>query len=499
MGLFDTAAPTDHAVGGGVVIFLNLPAHDGASSSNKSYAELCLNGQTIVVKRHDFLGFQQLPLNGFTLLTVRVVTGHSGGGPGPQTVGFVLFQKAPRATVDLQVIRYNTQLEEAELVQDEDTLLRLRHSILETSQQLRHVEASSPPPPHMLVPFHQLFQSQQHLDSWKELTNWITPSFLSFRNVRAKIVAAPYQEHDLPSTPSTNVHEQAALECCLYPPIPVWHGATNSWALPRQHRGTRQFFTALSPTDRTALYRTPALLLDQVLSRHYQGNWAWLLGDLQWSLLLFRQVQCYASLVHWRDLWCLVCGASGTWDRQPDLYRALLPVLTRQWKLLAKHDWAEVVEESDGPSVLTSMHYLVACLSPADDPDLQREVSALADEIKRTQVLLDLGSERPHSRHPPTADEEDESDNDSGPVVIPLSEVQESQRRAGVTKMACGNSIVICPAIREQYPLLMAAMQPYEDILMTCARALDEQVDVSLVREAAAYLENMESVAVADE
>ena len=46
--------------------------------------------------------------------------------------------------------------------------------------------------------------------------------------------------------------------------------------------------------------------------------------------------------------------------------------------------------------------------------------------------------------------------------------------------------------IRVRYPILSAAIMPTEDIVMTCARALDEQNDVSLVREAAAYLEEIE-------
>ena len=50
--------------------------------------------------------------------------------------------------------------------------------------------------------------------------------------------------------------------------------------------------------------------------------------------------------------------------------------------------------------------------------------------------------------------------------------------------------------IRKRYPLLFAAMDSTsfrEDVLMTCARALDVANDASLVREAAAYLEEVET------
>ena len=49
--------------------------------------------------------------------------------------------------------------------------------------------------------------------------------------------------------------------------------------------------------------------------------------------------------------------------------------------------------------------------------------------------------------------------------------------------------------LRQHYPLLLAAMDSSsgkEDILMTCARVLYDAVDVSVVREAAAYLEDIE-------
>jgi A1 cistron-splicing factor AAR2 len=46
---------------------------------------------------------------------------------------------------------------------------------------------------------------------------------------------------------------------------------------------------------------------------------------------------------------------------------------------------------------------------------------------------------------------------------------------------------------RGQYPFLFAAVSNDEDIIMACARILDEQRDVTLVREAAAYLEDVEA------
>jgi len=82
---------------------------------------------------------------------------------------------------------------------------------------------------------------------------------------------------------------------------------------------------------------------------------------------------------------------------------------------------------------------------------------------------------------------EDDEDEDA-PVVVAVEDVQASLTRSSPT----GPRQSIPKEIQNSYPMLVAAMMPHEDILMTCARALDEQTDVSLVREAASYLEDVE-------
>ena len=83
----------------------------------------------------------------------------------------------------------------------------------------------------------------------------------------------------------------------------------------------------------------------------------------------------------------------------------------------------------------------------------------------------------------------DDDDDEDAPVIVALEEVEASlSRSSGMAK----DILSLEPEIRKSYPLLAAAIMPNEDVLMTCARALDEQADVSLVREAAAYLENVE-------
>ena len=95
----------------------------------------------------------------------------------------------------------------------------------------------------------------------------------------------------------------------------------------------------------------------------------------------------------------------------------------------------------------------------------------------------------PSQRQKTAMDYESDCDDEDGPVVVGMEEVQASLERSSDYKNP-RNDIPL--GIQNRYPLLIAGIQNHEDILMTCARALDEKKDVSLVREAAAYLEETE-------
>jgi A1 cistron-splicing factor AAR2 len=87
-------------------------------------------------------------------------------------------------------------------------------------------------------------------------------------------------------------------------------------------------------------------------------------------------------------------------------------------------------------------------------------------------------------------DEEEDDDDEDAPVIVGTEEIQASLARSSNFTTSSRPPLLL--EIQKAYPLLFAAMMPQEDILMTCARALDEKSDVSLVREAAAYLEQVE-------
>lgn len=89
-----------------------------------------------------------------------------------------------------------------------------------------------------------------------------------------------------------------------------------------------------------------------------------------------------------------------------------------------------------------------------------------------------------------------ESDDEGDPVVVSNDELQAFLARLAQKKSGPNSPLVsteYSKQEREAYPLLFAAKQGHEDVLMACARILDEKNDVSLVREAAAYLEEVEA------
>jgi hypothetical protein len=108
------------------------------------------------------------------------------------------------------------------------------------------------------------------------------------------------------------------------------------------------------------------------------------------------------------------------------------------------------------------------------------------DELYQT-TLVELEEEE----H--VADMGDESDDDNGPVIVPSDDVAASMARLKETSRSIFPSIEYSKKDRETYRFLFAAKLDHEDILMTCARILDDANDVSLVREASAYLEEVEA------
>jgi hypothetical protein len=96
----------------------------------------------------------------------------------------------------------------------------------------------------------------------------------------------------------------------------------------------------------------------------------------------------------------------------------------------------------------------------------------------------------------PEQDDELSNDSDSDsyeedlddPVIVTSDEFAASMDRIN----SYPKRIIPDDDNRALYPLLFSATLDHEDVIMACARILDESYDVSLIREARNYLENVE-------
>lgn len=95
--------------------------------------------------------------------------------------------------------------------------------------------------------------------------------------------------------------------------------------------------------------------------------------------------------------------------------------------------------------------------------------------------------------------EEEEYSDEDDPIVVPFEEVEASIGRSSKNKASRFSSHAVLGDDKKsiyssKYPFLFASIMEDEDILMTCARILDEKSDVTVVREAALYLEEVEAL-----
>ena len=494
--------------GGGLIALLDLPKH----------SRVGLDGQVIILQHEDFVGISNIPVAAATTFHLVTAAAAAAGSKTSNnqnlgmTVGFVVFDtKNP-----VRLIRkYNPQTEEVshETVDD-----------ITTNNLLQQVQQGTLPPTRLL-PYNQIVTTPQNVNHhWTQTTRYICSSnILQLRNLHSgdKIVPGAYQEEEQVGD-ATNTTTTASVQndgkSISYPPIPVLDPTKELHK--HKHAGTQRFLAKLPPPERTQLFlrqedkqdqdlpSSSSTLLQHLLMHYYQNSYQALLGDVQLSFVLFLQLQCLHSLNHWKDLIAMLGLASSSHDccsHHMALYQGLLQVLPYQLSAMDV-GFLEEDDEAGGNFLLPSLQRLQRNLVGKLDATVMDQFqnvlqskfpqtfSSLEDSGLRIQLLPDGGEEENDAMQDAENDIEDDDDDDDGPVMVSQDEIQAAVARSTYATPSnnSNNTIDIPRDIQEKYPLLMAAMQPHEDVVMTCARALDEQVDVSLVREAAAYLEQVE-------
>eukprot|EP00986_Skeletonema_menzelii_P011836 scaffold6230_cov151-Skeletonema_menzelii.AAC.10 len=283
------------------------------------------------------------------------------------------------------------------------------------------------------------------------------------------------------------------------------------------------------------------------------GNFNDFLADVQLSFLMFLFLECHTSLEYWRDSISMCSLAvlptddateSATKSNNSDnnnllqkhcnFFQQLLSIMHDQFMCIETEFFQEV-EYSSGQKnfLIQALERLCgACDDLVEggehsDIDGLKLVSLKLKRMLRDRFQLDLSSLMSRSNNdedmeieeecPPIVYEGNKSivgseqthdvimehecngideDDEDGPVIVPYDEFESSLSRSAAMLNTTHKQVNDDPVeakYRMKYPLLFAAMSPQEDVVMCAARVLDEQRDVSLVREAAAYLEKVEA------
>eukprot|EP00545_Synedropsis_sp_CCMP1620_P010473 CAMPEP_0119020376 /NCGR_PEP_ID=MMETSP1176-20130426/23933_1 /TAXON_ID=265551 /ORGANISM="Synedropsis recta cf, Strain CCMP1620" /LENGTH=193 /DNA_ID=CAMNT_0006974793 /DNA_START=85 /DNA_END=666 /DNA_ORIENTATION=+ len=176
-----------------------------------------------------------------------------------------------------------------------------------------------------------------------------------------------------------------------------------------------------------------------------------------------------------------------------ELFSNFTSTLQLQLKYMDK-EFFDDTEYSGDNFFLSAVTRLVNGLQASNSELLQRKAAELSKAASTVLTALafqneqaECGTFKPHENNPM----EEEHDSDDGPMIVSVEECEASLARSA----GCPNPAKrgYPPEHPRKYPFLFASIQPHEDVLMACSRALDMHVDVSLVREAAAYLEEVEA------
>uniref|UniRef100_A0A7S4EKX1 Uncharacterized protein n=1 Tax=Pseudo-nitzschia australis TaxID=44445 RepID=A0A7S4EKX1_9STRA len=296
--------------------------------------------------------------------------------------------------------------------------------------------------------------------------------------------------------------------------------------------------------------------LNRILNEYYRNSWQALLGDLQLSYLLFLHLGCYSSLEHWKDLLAMVSLAVDNDDKEEEfgndgkgrgsgrkqkhdlLYQGLLRLLPYQLSGMTDPEFLEDIDEGGGNFLIPSLARLNRYYEARErEIDRREEEQNLISKFRHvlsakfprtffsyhrlsgqkiTRLRSNSNDDNKCDACTDAADnmdvdgvnetcfgaDEDFEDDEDGPVMVSSEEIEASLARSDCYASNSLPAVAAAAAtyapsettaqLRKEYPLLAAAVMPHEDVLMTCARALDEQNDVSLVREAAAYLNEVE-------
>mmetsp|Transcript_23145 Transcript_23145/g.34459 ORF Transcript_23145/g.34459 Transcript_23145/m.34459 type:complete len:547 (+) Transcript_23145:68-1708(+) len=531
------SAGSDSSGIGGTIALLNLPAY--TSLSLDASASQTLKNEEDLLVISDIL-----PPNGCHLLVVK--GGGKTGGDNDSTrnnaammqhsIGILIFQPSSNYEISIGgnkikgggsdgwfiARKFDKRTEEisSELL-DQQSYENLKHSVVERGGNI--IDRRK------IIPHDRLFPSnananigndnQSHHEIWsKHLTNFISRGVLSKHELTGKgdkIVPGTFTEKEdekdiINASGKMNIDEGNSNDevqeledgkSLIYPPIPH---INESYSI-QAHQGTRRYLANLTPSERTKLFLGGSqgdkngLIFEHILFKFYDGNWKILLGQFQLSFVVFLCCSCLASLEHWRDtIQMLSLVQPSTVKSKSALFENLLNTL--KYQLFSFDSDIFNDQEFVGGNFL-----LPAIKRLCDLTKNQTENKTL--QIRTNELLNQLHSKIPsfsyNNEREDNSREVDEimyesgggdDDDDDGPIVVSMDEITASMERTSASMTKMQKNFEDSDRVHaSKYPFLFASKIDDEDILMTVARILDEKNDVTAVREAAAYLEEVES------
>lgn len=485
----------------------------------------------------------------FHLLVVRSGGQERNQNGGSLPVGFVLLSNSANSINSygydwILARRYERQTEEiSNEPLDELTMRNLMMAMTEQNGELSK----------FVMSYDQFMGSKdgKSIASWKSRTSFIGKSFLHHQHGLShgeKIVPSSEASCDPKSTDS-RMNKIIDGKPISYPTVPCIDPTISARQL-MSHKGTKAYISGLSPNLRTWLLfggectfgfdTKPNLspegyVWNNILSSHYSGDGCnrkedYLLADIQLSFIVFLFLECHSSLDHWRDalsMSSLTFKSSTKVDKdcegliqKPTFIIELLSTLYAQLSCI-EADFFEEAEYSSGENnflIGAMRRFFTTCDVLDDCTETARTIKSISLKLQK------LASSRFHLQLSPSPIQDvadcdidmtndayatecgrdatweepldEDKPEDDGPVIVPTEEVEASMSRSSLENLQTQKYSTGQDKNHEHrlsYPLLFAAMAPHEDIVMTCARILDAGNDVSLVREAAAFLEDVEA------
>ena len=267
---------------------------------------IIIDGVVKILQREDFVGISSVPRDVLHLVVLR----GSGKGsscnedesevskqPSMQASGLVILKESD-GTCDGWTVAHKFEASTEEVSSeclDAITIQNMTKSIRNNSMDVQRVIA------------YDTFTKCEKDDvksTWNNgLVNLVTSHVLNRLCLKGngdKIIPSSYRDiYDTENnTPETDFSDGKSI---VYPPIPCVNSKMGNIRV-IHHEGTKRYLSKLSPSKRTDLFVNPDRgnqLLCDVLSKYYENKWEVLIGELQFSFVVFLTMGCLSSFEHW--------------------------------------------------------------------------------------------------------------------------------------------------------------------------------------------------------